>query len=107
MAYEDINKTFDFLQKKMDHDLALMQDEMVRKYTASGTSNNGLITVVVDADHFIKDMKIDPSIAKDDPKQIKEWIREATNKAIFEANLELERRTSAIVLRYLDIAEKK
>lgn len=92
---------FDYLQAQMDGKLAEMQSEMVRKYKATGKSTNGLVHVVVDADHFIKKIKIDDSVETQNLQQLNQWIQEATNDAIIQVNLELERRSASIIFDFL------
>jgi DNA-binding protein YbaB len=97
---------FNHLQAKMDEELANMQSEMVEKYLATGKSTNGLVHVMMDADHFIKGIKIDDSIQQQHMQQVNKWMQEATNDAIFQVNQELEKRAGSIIFDFLAKASK-
>lgn len=97
---------FNHLQTKMDEELANMQDEMITKYLATGKSTNGLVHVMMDADHFIKGIKIDDAIQKQHMHQVNKWIQEATNDAILQVNQELENRAGPIIFDFLAKASK-
>jgi len=59
-----------------------MQDELSKK-TYEGTAGGGAVTVVVDGEHYLKSLKVDPEVLKSgDTDMLQDMLIAATNSAI-------------------------